>query len=267
MCFHEAEESRGPRKAEQIGLLRKHIFDTVDRSVERLGTYIDVLQIHRLDRETPMDEIMKVWNDVVESGIVRYIVANSVGPLFLRKYAGWHSWRVIQMAACEFQMLHNIAGKHGWHRFISMQCFWNRICREEERELGPHCDATEIGYIPWSPLAAGILAHSWTDCTDKREQDDVFLTLLFRSQEDQAAKSIAGRVREVAKQRRMSMAQVAVAWVFSKSSTAPIMCLDSLERIDQAVEATETSPTKKEIEYLEEPYASEIAMTFWYYIP
>lgn len=59
--------------------------------MERLGTYIDVLQIHRLDRETPMDEIMKVLNDVVESGKVRYIGANSVGPLFLRKYAGWHS--------------------------------------------------------------------------------------------------------------------------------------------------------------------------------
>jgi aryl-alcohol dehydrogenase-like predicted oxidoreductase len=88
-CFHEVDESRGPidvagfgvndgERVNRVGLSRKHIFDVVDRSVERLGTYIDVLQIHRLDRETPMEEIMKALNDVVESGKVRYIGASSV---------------------------------------------------------------------------------------------------------------------------------------------------------------------------------------------
>lgn len=62
----------------QAGLSRKHIFDAVDASVARLGTYIDVLQIHRLDRDTPREEIMKALNDVVESGKVRYIGASSV---------------------------------------------------------------------------------------------------------------------------------------------------------------------------------------------
>lgn len=65
----------------RAGLSRKHIFDAVDESVERLGTYIDVLQIHRLDRETPREEIMKALNDVVESGKVRYIGASSVSNL------------------------------------------------------------------------------------------------------------------------------------------------------------------------------------------
>ena len=64
----------------QVGLSRKHIFDAVDASVKRLGTYIDVLQIHRLDRNTPREEIMKALNDVVESGKVRYIGASSVCP-------------------------------------------------------------------------------------------------------------------------------------------------------------------------------------------
>lgn len=62
----------------RVGLSRKHIFDAVDASVRRLGTYIDVLQIHRLDRETPREEIMKALNDVVERGKVRYIGASSV---------------------------------------------------------------------------------------------------------------------------------------------------------------------------------------------
>jgi aryl-alcohol dehydrogenase-like predicted oxidoreductase len=99
-----------------VGLSRKHIFDAVDKSVERLGTYIDVLQIHRLDRGTPREEIMRALNDVIESGKVRYIGASS-------------------MAAWEFQTLQNIAEKNGWHKFISMQNYYNLIYREEEREM------------------------------------------------------------------------------------------------------------------------------------
>jgi aryl-alcohol dehydrogenase-like predicted oxidoreductase len=100
----------------EVGLSRKHIFDAVEKSVERLGTYIDVLQIHRLDRSTPREEIMKALNDVIEKGWVRYIGASS-------------------MAAWEFQTLQNIAEKHGWHKFVSMQNYYNLLYREEEREM------------------------------------------------------------------------------------------------------------------------------------
>lgn len=100
----------------QVGLSRKHIFDAVEKSVERLGTYIDVLQIHRLDRGTPREEIMKALNDVIEKGWVRYIGASS-------------------MAAWEFQTLQNIADRNGWHKFVSMQNYYNLIYREEEREM------------------------------------------------------------------------------------------------------------------------------------
>lgn len=96
----------------RVGLSRKHIMDAVDDSVQRLGTYIDILQIHRLDRETPREEIMRALNDVVESGKVRYIGASS-------------------MAAWEFQTLQYVADKHGWHKFISMQNYHNLIYREE----------------------------------------------------------------------------------------------------------------------------------------
>lgn len=91
----EVSTNDGPM-VNRVGLSRKHILDAVDQSVDRLGTYIDVLQIHRLDHETPKDEIMKALNDVIESGKVRYIGASS-------------------MATWEFQMLQNIAEKHGWY--------------------------------------------------------------------------------------------------------------------------------------------------------
>ncbi|KFZ05642.1 hypothetical protein V502_09951, partial [Pseudogymnoascus sp. VKM F-4520 (FW-2644)] len=115
--FHKQDT---PEWVNQGGLSRKHIFDAVDASVTRLGTYIDVLQIHRLDRSVPKEEIMKALNDVVESGKVRYIGASS-------------------MAAWEFQALQNIASRNGWHQFISMQNYYNLIGREEEREMIPYC--------------------------------------------------------------------------------------------------------------------------------
>ena len=105
-CYFGVKEDGQPRISElstndgalvnQVGLSRKSILDAVDKSIERLGTYIDVLQIHRLDRDTPMEEIMKALNDVIESGKVRYIGASS-------------------MAAWEFQMMQNIAEKYGWY--------------------------------------------------------------------------------------------------------------------------------------------------------
>ena len=100
----------------QRGLSRKHIIDGVANSVERLGTYIDVLQIHRLDEETSMEEIMRSLNDVVMSGQVRYIGASS-------------------MLATEFAELQFIAEKNGWFKFISAQSYYNLINREDERCL------------------------------------------------------------------------------------------------------------------------------------
>ena len=74
----DGAQSAGGNMVNRTGLSRKHILQAVDDSVGRLGTYIDVLQIHRLDKETPKDEIMRALNDVVESGKVRYIGASSV---------------------------------------------------------------------------------------------------------------------------------------------------------------------------------------------
>ena len=145
----------------QVGLSRKHIIDAVDKSVARLGTYIDVLQIHRLDRSTPKEEIMKALNDVIESGKVRYIGASS-------------------MAAWEFQMLQNTAEKHGWHQFISMQNYYNLIYREEENEMIPYCNYTGVGLVPWSPIARGALARPWEGRDTLREKTDNYLQNLVR---------------------------------------------------------------------------------------
>jgi aryl-alcohol dehydrogenase-like predicted oxidoreductase len=167
-----------------------------------------------------------------------------------------------QMAAWEFQMMQNIAEKHGWQKFISMQGFYNLLYREEEREMNAYCKATGVGLFPWSPLAAGVLTHSWEDRTDSREQQDVFLKLLFRSGENKADKDIVSRVEQLAKKKGVPMAQVAMGWVLSKGGMMPICGLNNKEQIDQAVTGIKVSLTEEECKFLEEPYVPKPVMGY-----
>ncbi|KAI4620187.1 hypothetical protein J4E80_004713 [Alternaria sp. BMP 0032] len=226
----------------QVGLSRKHIFDAVEKSVERLGTYIDVLQIHRLDRGTPREEIMKALNDVIERGWVRYIGASS-------------------MAAWEFQTLQNIADRNGWHKFISMQNYYNLIYREEEREMIPYCQDTGVGLIPWSPIARGALTRPWSDRSSKRAETDKFLEMLVHGREDAIDKKIIERVEEVAKKHNVSMACIATAWTIKKG-VCPIIGLSSKERIDETVKNSNFKLTDEDAKYLEEVYVPKARQGF-----
>lgn len=217
-----------------MGLSRKHIFDAVERSVERLGTYIDVLQIHRLDREVPREEIMKALNDVIEKGWVRYIGASS-------------------MATWEFQTLQNIAEKHGWHKFISMQNYYNLLYREEENEMIPYCQDTGVGLIPWSPVARGALTRPYSDRSTTRSTTDNYIKVLVYDREDETDRKIIERVEEVAKKNGVSMAAVATSWCLSKG-VMPIIGLGSKERIEQAVENIHVKLSEEDCKYLEELY-------------
>ena len=157
------------------------------------------------------------------------------------------------MAAWEFQALQNIADKHNWHKFISMQNFHNLIYREEEREMIPYCLDTGVGIIPWSPIARGILARPYDDRSTTREKTDGFLKMLI-GRDSEVDKAIVGRVEEVAKKKGVKMAQVATAWVLRTEGVYPIVGLSSKERIDEAVAAIEVKLTDEEAKYLEEPY-------------
>lgn len=221
----------------RVGLSRKHVLDAVESSVKRLGTYIDVLQIHRLDRATPREEIMRALNDVVEKGWVRYIGASS-------------------MAAWEFQALQNVAENRGWHKFISMQNYHNLVYREEEREMIPYCKDSGVGLIPWSPVARGALTRPWGVRETLREGTDNFLKNMIRSREGESDKAITDRVEEVAKRKGVSMAQIAIAWSLAKGMN-PIIGLNTKERIDEACETIKIKLTEEETKYLEEPYIAK----------
>jgi len=227
----------------RVGLSRKHIFDAVDASIGRLGTYLDVLQIHRLDRETPREEIMKALNDVVESGKARYIGASS-------------------MAAWEFQALQNVAKQNGWHQFISMQDYHSLLYREPEREMIPYCKDAGVGLIPWSPLARGLVTRPYKTKPSIRQKDDVYKELLIGKTTKEDIE-IIGRVEELARKKEVSMATIAIAWCLKKGVT-PIVGLGSIDRVDQAVEAVKFAKagllTDEDVKFLEELYHSKPAL-------
>jgi aryl-alcohol dehydrogenase-like predicted oxidoreductase len=127
-----------------MGLSRKAIMSEVDASLRRLGTdYIDLYQIHRWDRRTPIEETLEALHDVVKAGKARYIGASA-------------------MFAWQFCKSLYVADLHGWTRFVSMQDHYNLIHREEEREMLPLCAAEGIGVLPWSPLARVRLTRTGT---------------------------------------------------------------------------------------------------------
>jgi aryl-alcohol dehydrogenase-like predicted oxidoreductase len=221
---------KGPNS---VGLSRKAILAEVDHSLRRLDTdFIDLYQIHRLDRRTPMEETLEALDDVVRAGKVRYLGASS-------------------MWAWEFAKMLHLADTHGWTRFVSMQDYYNLLYREEERDMLPLCRDEGIGVIPWSPLARGRLARPW-DETTHRSENDAFAASLYTETADRA---VVERVADVARERGVPMAQVATAWMLSKPGvTAPIIGATKPEHLDDAVAAVELTLSDDEIARLEEPY-------------
>ncbi|KAH8822007.1 putative oxidoreductase [Xylogone sp. PMI_703] len=224
----------------RVGLSRKHIIDAVDASISRLGTYLDVLQIHRLDRDTPREEIMKALNDVVESGKARYIGACS-------------------MTAWEFQSLQNIAKQNGWHQFISMQDYYSLLYREEEREMIPYCKDSGVGLIPYSPLARGLLSRPYNSESTARQKSDTYSELLLGKVTDADIETIR-RVEELAKKKDTNMPTIVVAWCFAKG-VSPILGLGSTERVNQISEGMkkikEGLLTPEDVEFLEGAYQAK----------
>jgi aryl-alcohol dehydrogenase-like predicted oxidoreductase len=218
----------GPNGA---GLSRKAILSEIDHSLRRLGTdYVDLYQIHRFDRSVPIEETLEALHDVVKTGKARYIGASS-------------------MWAWQFSKAQYLAQAHGWTRFVSMQNHYNLLYREEEREMLPLCADMGVGVIPWSPLARGRLARPWDSVTARSETDE-FGRRLYRPGDRQ----VVDRVIEVATERGVSQAQVALAWLLAKGVTAPIIGATKLEHLDDAVSAVSIQLEPSEIARLEEPY-------------
>jgi aryl-alcohol dehydrogenase-like predicted oxidoreductase len=219
------------------GLSRKHILSAIDASLARLDMeYVDLYQIHRWDPHTPIEETMEALHQVVQSGKARYLGASS-------------------MFAWQFAKAQHVAEQNGWTRFVSMQPHYNLIYREEEREMIPQCIDQGVGVIPWSPLARGVLAGNRDRAGAKRTTrsgTDVFTDYLYSQPTDF---DVVERVAEVAADRQVPPAQIALAWLLQRPGvTAPIVGATKLGHLTDALAAEQLTLTDEEVARLEEPY-------------
>jgi aryl-alcohol dehydrogenase-like predicted oxidoreductase len=224
------------------GLSRKVIMAEIDHSLRRLGTdYVDLYQIHRWDRHTPIEETLEALHDVVKAGKARYIGASS-------------------MYAWQFSKALHASERNGWARFVSMQNHYNLLNREEEREMLPLCADESIAVLPWSPLARGRLTRDWDETTSRSETDEFGKTLYDRSSSD---RTIVKGVAALAEARGVPRAQVALAWLLSKPVvTSPIVGVTKMSHLDDAIAAVDLELTADEVASLEEPYTPHPVVGF-----
>ncbi|MEY2590639.1 MAG: 1-deoxyxylulose-5-phosphate synthase, partial [Acidimicrobiaceae bacterium] len=198
--------------------------------------YVDLYQIHRWDDHTPIEETMEALHDIVRAGKARYIGASSM-----------HAW--------QFAKAQHVAEQNGWTRFVSMQNHYNLVYREEEREMIPQCVDQGVGVIPWSPLARGLLAGNRTREGERRttrSETDAFGDYLYNQPTDF---DVVERVAEVAAERGVPSAQVALAWVLGKPGvTAPIVGATKIGHLIDALAAETLELSDDEVKRLEEPY-------------
>ena len=218
------------------GLSRKHILDAIDASLRRLGVeYVDLYQIHRWDPHTPIVETMEALDDIVRAGKARYVGASS-------------------MWAWQFAKAQHTAEVRGWARLVSMQGHYNLLYREEEREMIPQCLDMGVGVLPWSPLARGLLAGNRTRGGERRTVRaacDPYTDELYAD----ADFDIVGRVVEVAAERGLPPAQVALVWLLRRPGVvAPIVGATRVAHVEDAVAAVEVGLSVGEVARLEELY-------------
>ena len=220
---------RGPNRG---GLSRKHILQSIDASLTRLGLdYVDLYQIHRFDYETPIEETIEALDDVVKSGKALYIGASS-------------------MFAYQFSKFLHRADATGRTRFAMMQNHYNLLYREEEREMNPLCQEEGVGLIPWSPLAGGRLAGN-REAGTTRSQSQNAQTRYNRPADEAVLKAL----REVAAARGETPVQVAMAWLLAKPAvTAPIIGATRLAQLDDPLKAVDSTLSAEEVATLEATY-------------
>lgn len=216
-------------------LSRAAILREIDGSLQRLNTdYVDLYIIHRFDYDTPMEETMEALHDVVKSGKARAIGASA-------------------MYGYQFHNLQIIARENGWTPFVSMQNHYNLLYREDERELIPLCKQMGVSLTPYSPLAAGRLARAnWSADTLRSQTDKTARGKYDGTQQQDAA--IAQKVSELAQGYGVSMSQIALAWLFKKGVTAPIIGATRETHFDDAAAALNVRLTDEDTASLEALY-------------
>ncbi len=207
----------------------------VEGSLKRLGTdYLDLYIIHRFDYDTPMEETMEALDKLVRAGKVRALGASA-------------------MYAYQLHNMQVITEQNGWTKFTSMQCHYNLLYREDEREMIPVCRQYGMAITPYSPMASGHLCRpTWESASTRGTTDATMVNKYDHDREIDMP--VIERVAKVAADHGVPMAQVALAWHWARGVEAPIVGCSSTDRVDDAVAALSLKLTDEEVDFLEDLY-------------
>ncbi len=219
--------------ANQVGLSRLHIADSVDDSLQRLGiSHIDLLYIHGVDAITPLEETMRGLEDVVRSGKVRYLGISNHPAWMVAKANG-------------------IADKMGWTKFAALQNYYSLASRDVERELVPLALSEGLALMPWSPLAGGFLSGKYTR-NNEVAGDSRRDTFDFPPVNKGKAYDIIDLLMHIGANHEVSAAQVALAYILQKPAvTSVIIGAKKHEQLLDNIAATQLKLTIDEIQQLE----------------
>lgn len=216
-------------------LSKEAIEREIDGTLSRLQTdYLDLYQIHRFDYETPIEETLETLDALVKKGKVRALGASSMYGYQLHN----------MLIAME---------KHNWTPFSTMQNHYNLLYREDERELIPVCRQYGLSLIPYSPLAGGHLSRREWNSSSLRSEKDAIVKRRYDASKEADLKVIE-RVAETADKYQVSMSEIALAWLFAKGVTSPLIGATKKAHFDDALHALEIALTNEDLEYLESCY-------------
>jgi aryl-alcohol dehydrogenase-like predicted oxidoreductase len=217
-----------------VGLSRYHIFQSVEASLQRLQMdHIDVLYVHGVDPQTPVEQTVRALNDIVNAGKVRYVAV-----------CNWPAWMVMKAIG--------IAKQHGWHQFEGLQYFYSIAGRDIEREVLPFAADQNLAVMPWSPLAGGFMSGKFTRHNEKagdsrRDNFD------FPPIDKAKAYDIIDVMEVIAKNHNANVAQVALAWVRLQSNiTSTIIGAKTVKQLEENLHSVKVNLSDSELHQLNE---------------
>jgi len=231
--------------ANQIGLSRLHIMDSVNESLQRLGTdHIDIFYIHGVDKETSLEETMRGLEDIVRSGKVRYLGVSN--------HAAW-----------QIMKANGIAAKNGWTQFVACQHYYSIAGRDLERELIPMMEDQNLALMPWSPLAGGFLSGKYTR-NNETSGDNRRDSFDFPPVDKEKAYDIIEVIQPIAEAHGVSVAQIALSWLLhQKSVTSVIIGAKKPEQLKDNIAATSVILNEDDLNKLNEISALKIEYPNW----
>jgi aryl-alcohol dehydrogenase-like predicted oxidoreductase len=224
------------------GLSRKHVMESVDGSLRRLGVdYIDLYQIHGVDPHTPIEETLEALDDLVRLGKVLYIGVSNLAAWQIAKALG-------------------TSERRGWARFVSLQAYYSLVARDVEVELLPMAREEGLGVLTWSPLAGGYASGKYRAGKPEVARRNTFDFPHVSTNAEEALSVL----EQVAGERGATMARVALAWLRrQRDVTSVIVGARSLEQLDDDLKAADLELTADELETLAAPTAPQLPYPQW----